>query len=105
MSALGRGGNRHTIEFLEIREQVRQRCHQGRPDYIEGTHPTQAELVADLAALGWRPVGSLHSHLVFQCVPSGIRMHDVHSGNFIRKKNGSPKPIDVFIECVALSPS
>jgi len=66
--------------------------------YIEGTHPTQAELIADLASQGWRPVGSLHNHLVFEHHPSGIRMHDVHAGNFIRQKNGSLIPIDVYLE-------
>jgi hypothetical protein len=66
--------------------------------YIEGTHPTQAELVADLKLQGWKPAGSLHNHLVFQHVPSGIRMHDVHAGNFIRQKNGILIPIDVFFE-------
>jgi hypothetical protein len=32
--------------------------------YIEGTHPTQAELVADLKLQGWKPAGTLHNHLV-----------------------------------------
>lgn len=41
--------------------------------YIEGTHPTQAALVADLASQGWRPAGSLHNHLVFEHAPSGVR--------------------------------
>lgn len=72
--------------------------------YIEGTHPTQAELVAELIAQGWRPAGSLHNHLVFQHVPSGVRMHDVHAGNFIRQKNGNLIPIDVFFEGLPLSP-
>jgi hypothetical protein len=66
--------------------------------YIEGTHPTQAELVAELKSQGWQPAGSLHNHLVFQHVPTGIRMHDVHAGNFIRQKNGNLAPIDVFFE-------
>jgi hypothetical protein len=73
--------------------------------YIEGTHPTQAELVADLASQGWRPAGSLHNHLVFEHVPSGIRMHDVHAGNFIRQKNGVLIPIDVFFEGLPTPPS
>lgn len=66
--------------------------------YIEGTHPTQAELVAELASQGWRPAGSLHNHLVFEHSSSGIRMHDVHAGNFIRRRNGDLIPIDVFFE-------
>lgn len=66
--------------------------------YIEGTHPTQAELVADLASQGWRPAASHHNHLVFEHTPTGIRMHDVHAGNFIRQKNGVLIPIDVFFE-------
>ncbi len=73
--------------------------------YIEGTHPTQAELVADLASQGWRPAGSLHNHLVFEHVLSGIRMHDVHAGNFIRQKNGILIPIDVFFEGLPAAPS
>jgi hypothetical protein len=35
---------------------------------------------------------------VFEHIPSGIRMHDVHAGNFIRQKNGTLIPIDVFFE-------
>ena len=66
--------------------------------YIEGTHPTQAELVAELRTLGWHPAGSQHNHLVFEHAPSGVRMHDVHAGNFIRQKNGVLIPIDVFFE-------
>jgi hypothetical protein len=66
--------------------------------YIEGTHPTQAELAADLKLQAWRPAGSLHNHLVFEHAPTGIRMHDVHAGNFIRQKNGILIPIDVFFE-------
>ncbi len=73
--------------------------------YIEGTHPTQAELVADLASQGWRPAGSLHNHLVFEHAPSAIRMHDVHAGNFIRQKNGALIPIDVFFEGLPTAPS
>jgi hypothetical protein len=68
--------------------------------YIEGTHPTQAELVAVLKLQGWRPAGSLHNHLVFEHVATGIRMHDVHAGNFIRRKTGDLIPIDVFFECI-----
>jgi hypothetical protein len=71
--------------------------------YIEGTHPTQAELVADLASQGWRPAGSLHNHLVFEHALSGVRIHDVHAGNFIRQKNGSLIPIDIFFEGLARS--
>ena len=66
--------------------------------YIEGTHPTQRELVAELASQGWRPAGSLHNHLVFEHAATGIRMHDVHAGNFIRRKDGTLVPIDVFFE-------
>jgi len=66
--------------------------------YIEGTHLTQAELVADLRLQGWRPAGSQHNHLVFEHAASGIRIHDVHAGNFIRRKNGDLIPIDVFFE-------
>ncbi len=73
--------------------------------YIEGTHPTQVELVADLASQGWRPAGSLHNHLVFEHAPSGIRMHDVHAGNFIRQKDGILIPIDVFFEGLPALPS
>jgi len=73
--------------------------------YIEGTHPTQAELVTDLASQGWRPAGSLHNHLVFEHAMSGIRMHDVHAGNFIRQKNGILIPIDVFFEGLPAPPS
>jgi hypothetical protein len=57
-----------------------------------------AEIDADLTSQGWRPAGSLHNHLVFEHVPTGIRMHDVHAGNFIRQKNGILIPIDVFFE-------
>jgi len=71
--------------------------------YIEGTHPTQAELVAELKSHGWQPAGSLHNHLVFQHDPTGIRMHDVHAGNFIRQKNGNLIPIDVFFEGIPTS--
>jgi hypothetical protein len=73
--------------------------------YIEGTHPTQAELVTDLASQGWRPAGSLHNHLVFEHALSGIRMHDVHAGNFIRQKNDILIPIDVFFEGLPAPPS
>jgi hypothetical protein len=66
--------------------------------YIEGSHPTQAELVADLKLQGWRSAGTQHNHLVFEHVPTGIRMHDVHAGNFIRQKNGILIPIDVFFQ-------
>ncbi|NQX00122.1 hypothetical protein HQ447_05635 [bacterium] len=66
--------------------------------YIEGTHPTQTELVAELKALGWQPAGSRHNHLVFEHTLSGVRMHDVHAGNFIRQKSGALIPIDVFFE-------
>ena len=73
--------------------------------YLEGTHPTQAELVADLASQGWRPAGSLHNHLFFEHTPSGVRMHDVHAGNFIRQKSGNLIPIDVFFEGLPAPPS
>lgn len=73
--------------------------------YIEGTHPSQAELVAELTLQGWKPAGSLHNHLVFQHVASGTRMHDVHAGNFIRQKNGILIPIDVFFEGLPAGPS
>jgi hypothetical protein len=66
--------------------------------YIEGTHPTQSELVAELRKLGWQPAGTQHNHLVFKHVYSGVQMHDVHAGNFIRQKNGALIPIDVFFE-------
>ena len=66
--------------------------------YLEGRHPSQAELVADLTRQGWRPAGSRHHHLVFEHAATGIRMHDVHAGNFIRQKNGILIPIDVFFE-------
>lgn len=66
--------------------------------YIEGSHPTQAELVDELRQQGWRPVPSPHNHLVFLHAATGIRMHDVHSGNFIRQTNGLLIPIDVFFE-------
>ncbi len=66
--------------------------------YIEGTHPTQSELVTDLKLQGWLPAGSRHNHLVFEHAATGIRMHDCHAGNFIRQKNGSLIPIDVFFE-------
>ena len=71
--------------------------------YIEGKHPSQTELVAYLAVLGWRPAGSVHHHLVFEHIPSGIRMHDVHAGNFIRQVNGVLIPIDVFFEGLPVS--
>jgi hypothetical protein len=41
---------------------------------------------------------------VFQYVPTGIRMHDVHAGNFIRQKNGILIPIDVFFEGLPAPP-
>jgi hypothetical protein len=41
---------------------------------------------------------------VFQHVPTGIRMHDVHDGNFIRQKNGILIPIDVFFEGLPAPP-
>jgi hypothetical protein len=41
---------------------------------------------------------------VFQHVPTGIRMHDVHAGNFIRQKNGILIPIDVFFEGIPATP-
>jgi hypothetical protein len=41
---------------------------------------------------------------VFQHVPTGIRMHDVHAGNFIRQKNGILIPIDVFFEGLPAPP-
>jgi hypothetical protein len=66
--------------------------------YIEGTHPTQAELVAELKLQHWKPAVTQHNHLVFVHTPTGIRMHDVHAGNFIRQNNGSLIPIDVFFE-------
>lgn len=66
--------------------------------YIEGTHPTQAELVAELKLQQWKPAVTQHNHLVFVHIPTGIRMHDVHAGNFIRQNNGSLIPIDVFFE-------
>lgn len=66
--------------------------------YIEGTHPTQAELVAELKLQQWKPAVTQHNHLVFVHIPTGIRMHDVHAGNFIRQNDGSLIPIDVFFE-------
>lgn len=66
--------------------------------YIEGSHPTQAELVDELKMQGWRPVPSPHNHLVFLHAATGIRMHDVHAGNFIRQNKGLLIPIDVFFE-------
>lgn len=66
--------------------------------YIEGSHPSQAELVDALKQQGWRPVPSPHHHLVFQHASSGIRMHDAHAGNFIRQSNSTLIPIDVFFE-------
>jgi hypothetical protein len=71
--------------------------------YIEGTHPTQSELVAELREQGWQPAGSKHNHLVFEHALSGVRMHDVHAGNFIHQKNGALIPIDVFFEGLHLS--
>jgi hypothetical protein len=62
------------------------------------------ELVTDLKLQGWKPAGSIHNHLVFQHVPTGIRMHDVHAGNFIRQKSGILIPIDVFFEGLPASP-
>lgn len=70
--------------------------------YIEGSHPTQNELVAELGELGWHPAGTKHNHLVFEHASTGIRMHDVHAGNFIRQKNGALIPIDVFFEGLQL---
>lgn len=66
--------------------------------YIEGAHPSQSELVETLKQQGWQPAPSPHNHLVFLHAASGIRMHDVHSGNFIRQTNGILIPIDVFFE-------
>jgi hypothetical protein len=43
---------------------------------------------------------SLHNHHV----PTGIRMHDVHAGNFIRQKNGILIPNDVFFEGLPTPP-
>jgi hypothetical protein len=42
---------------------------------------------------------------VFEHALSGIRMHDVHAGNFIRQKNGILIPIDVFFEGLPAPPS
>jgi hypothetical protein len=41
---------------------------------------------------------------VFQHIPTGIRIHDIHAGNFIRQKNGILIPIDVFFEGLPASP-
>jgi len=60
--------------------------------YIEGTHPTQAELVAELKSQGWQPAGSLHNHLVFQHIPTGIRMRDVHAGKLHPSENRRARP-------------
>jgi hypothetical protein len=72
--------------------------------YIEGSHPTQAELVAALKLQQWKPALTQHNHLVFEHIPTGIRMHDVHAGNFIRQNNGSLLPIDVFFEGLSSEP-
>ena len=66
--------------------------------YIEGSHPTQSELVAELREQGWHPAGTEHNHLVFEHALTGVRMHDVHAGNFILQKRGGLIPIDVFFE-------
>ncbi len=66
--------------------------------YIEGIHPTQAALVSYLKEMGWKSAASDHNHLVFEHIPTGIRMHDVHAGNFILQKNGTLIPIDVFFQ-------
>jgi len=58
---------------------------------------------ANLKLHGWRPAGSQHNHLVFEHAVSGIRIHDVHAGNFIRRKNGDLIPIDVFFESIPQS--
>lgn len=66
--------------------------------YIEGDHLSQGELVAYLGNQGWRRVVTRDNHLVFEHAATGIRMHDVHAGNFIRQKNGALVPIDVYFE-------
>ena len=66
--------------------------------YIEGEHVDQSELVTYLGKQGWQRVVTRDNHLVFEHAASGIRMHDVHAGNFIRQKNGELVPIDVFFE-------
>jgi hypothetical protein len=43
-------------------------------------------------------------HLVFEHAATGIRMHDVHAGNFIRQRNGLLIPIDVFFEGIPPTP-
>ncbi len=58
---------------------------------------------------GSKPSGVSTAHrppptAVFQHVPTGIRMHDVHAGNFIRQKNGILIPIDVFFEGIPATP-
>ena len=66
--------------------------------YIEGDHLSQGALVTHLGKSGWRRVVTRDNHLVFEHAATGIRMHDVHSGNFIRQKNGALVPIDVYFE-------
>lgn len=66
--------------------------------YIEGDHVSQSKLVATLKNQGWRAVATKDRHWVFEHIASGIRMHDAHTGNFIRQKNGALIPIDVFFE-------
>lgn len=58
----------------------------------------QSELVTYLGKQGWQRVVTRDNHLVFEHAASGIRMHDVHAGNFIRQKNEELVPIDVFFE-------
>ena len=66
--------------------------------YIEGDHLSQGALVTHLGKNGWRRVVTRDNHLVFEHSATGIRMHDVHSGNFIRQRNGALVPIDVYFE-------
>lgn len=68
--------------------------------YIEGDHASQSELITHLNRQGWRRIATPDNHLVFEHVPTGVRMHDVHAGNFIRQKNGMFVPIDVYFEGV-----
>jgi hypothetical protein len=42
-------------------------------------------------------------HQLFEHAASVIRMHDVHAGNYIRQKNGSHIPIDVFSRASGLT--
>jgi len=77
---------------------------------LRPSQATAAELVAGgahIAIPAKQPLGELTQAPIAenQHISSGIRMHGIHAGNFIRQKNGSLIPIDIYFEGLPACPS